>query len=104
MAGRTAPHLPDTPAKRGMGALAGGDAVASRQGSDPNQQAVLKEAPAFEFRLFEGPLEPAQWPVLASEFARLVLAHNAPGGVTLSGEERERATPKGGKLPALEKT
>jgi hypothetical protein len=48
MQGRTAPHLPETPADRGMGSLAKTDVVPSREskGGDVN----LHPAPVFEYR------------------------------------------------------
>jgi hypothetical protein len=63
MGGRTAPHLPGTPAKRGMGATTKTDKVGTRAtGTDP---LTMVEAPLFEFRGFNGPYAPDDWPGLA---------------------------------------
>jgi Domain of unknown function (DUF4157) len=59
MSGRIAPHVPETPDKRGMGAMTGHDKEKVGQGKKD------RYVPVFEYRLFEGFYEPAAWGKLA---------------------------------------
>jgi len=75
MDGRTAPHLPGTPEKRGMGASTKMDKVETRAKDTDPLTMVL--APIFEFRGFAGPYPPDTWTRLAVSVFDLIHRVNA---------------------------
>jgi hypothetical protein len=55
----------------------------------------------FEYRLFEEPLLPDEWPGLATAIGTVVQMVNARGKVVLSPEDRQKATPPAPSLKEL---
>jgi hypothetical protein len=75
-----APHLPDTPADRGLGAWSRQDRTLAR--SDRTAGLDPTDAPIFELRLFEGPFGPETWTAFAAhvfDLTRWINSQRGPG-------------------------
>ncbi len=75
-----APHLPDTPTNRGLGAWSKQDRTPARsERTAPLQQS---DAPIFELRIFDGPFGPDTWVAFAAhvfDLTRWINSQRGPG-------------------------